>query len=71
MEIRIYLGFHLRPRDYESHALTTQPRTLNKSKTLATVKAEDIFYAMSNATDRQYSKCATKYENTFNGHFYS
>ena len=27
---RLPQGFDLRPKDYESHTLTTQPRTLNK-----------------------------------------
>ena len=57
------IGFDLRPGDYESHALTTQRRTLNKSQTLATNKAEDKFYEISNATACDYSKIATKYAN--------
>ena len=44
----------LRPRNLESHALITQPRTLNKSQTLATNKAENRCYAISNITDRDY-----------------
>ena len=33
------LGFDLRPKDNESHAITTQLRTLKKSQTLAKNKA--------------------------------
>ena len=40
-----------RPGDYESHALTTQPRKLNRHQTLATTnKAENRCNAISNAT---------------------
>ena len=46
----------LRSRYYASHILTTQPRTLNKSQTLATNKAENRCYDISNAADRDYSK---------------
>ena len=41
VKIRLRLRFYLRPRDYETRALTTQPRTLNNPQTLATNKAEN------------------------------
>ena len=53
-------GFDLRPRDYKSHALTTQPRTLIKSQILATNKAENRCYEISMATDSDYRKSAAK-----------
>ena len=36
VKIQLRLGFDQRSKDYESHALTTQPQTLNKPQTLAT-----------------------------------
>ena len=54
------LGFDLRPKDFESHALSTQPRTQNYTQTLVTNKAESRCYEISNATDRDDSKKATK-----------
>ena len=60
LNIRLRLRFDLRPRNYESDALTTRPRTFNKSQTLATNKAENRCYEISTATDRDYSKSATK-----------
>ena len=54
------LGDLLRPEDFESHTLTTQPLTLNGSQTLVTNKAENRCYKISNALDRDYRKSATK-----------
>ena len=54
------LGDLLRPEDFESHTLTTQPLTLNGSQTLAKNKAENRCYKISNALDRDYRKSATK-----------
>ena len=68
-KIRLRLGFYLRPRDYESHGLmnelTAQPQTLNKSQTRAANKTMNRCNEISNATDRDYSKSATKQVNTF------
>ena len=58
--MRLRFGFDLRPRNYESHVLITQPQTLNKSQTLAKKEAENRCYEISNATDRDYSESVTK-----------
>ena len=60
VKMRLRLRFDLRPRDYESQALTIQPRTLNNSQTITTNEAENRCLKISNATDRHYSKSATK-----------
>ena len=65
VRIQLRLGFDLRPRSYESHALITQPRTLNTSQTKATKKAENRYYESSNATERDYRQSTTKLVNTF------
>ena len=57
VKIRLHLGFRLRPRENESHALTAQQRRLNKTQILAKNKAENRCFEFSNATDRDYSKC--------------
>ena len=54
------LGINLQPKGYETHALTTHPRTLIKSQTLTKNKAEDRCYKISYHTDRDYIKKATK-----------
>ena len=58
--VPLRLRFDLRPRDYDSHALTTQPRTLNKLQTLAINEADNRYYETAYATDRHYIKSATK-----------
>ena len=65
VRIQLRLGFDFRPRRCESHALTTQPRTLNTSQTKATNKTENSCYESSNATERDYRKSTTKLVNTF------
>ena len=46
----------MRPQDYEFSTLTSQQRTLNKSHTLGTNKAENIWYEICNATDCRNEK---------------
>ena len=60
IKIWLCLGFDVRSRDYDSHALTTQSRTLNKLQRLASNKAENRCYEIFNTTDLDYSKKATK-----------
>ena len=48
----------LQIRHYEPHALTTQPRTLNKAQTLAINKAEKRCYEIYNARDVIAAKMA-------------
>ena len=74
-QTRLRLEFDLRPRNYESHALTTQQRTLNTSQTLATNETENRCFEIANATDRDYCKIAIsgidyKFVNIFIENFY-
>ena len=50
------LGSILQPRNYESHALNTKPRTLTYSQALARNDAENRCYEISIAADGDYSK---------------
>ena len=59
MSNRLRPEFDMRPTDFASHTLTTQTRTLKKSQTLATNKAEHRSYEIAKATDRDYSQSAT------------
>ena len=55
----IPLGFNLQPSDYESHAPATQPQTLSNLQTVALNNAENRWYEVSNATDRDYKQVNT------------
>ena len=59
VKIRLRLGFYLRPRNYESHALTTQPWTQDKSQIVASNEAENRCFEIS-SQHRDYNKSATK-----------
>ena len=70
MKTQQSLGFDMRPRGCQSHALTTQPPTQNISEKLSRNEAKNKCYERFNASDRDYSKSATKHVKNFYENFY-
>ena len=65
MKTQQRLGFDMRPRGCQSHALFTQPTAQIISEKLARNEAKNKCYERFNASDRDYSKSANKYVKFF------